>query len=57
LTSVNPDSAALGRLAARRLLERIAAPGRAGVEQLVRPRLVARASSARPPAQAAEAGR
>ena len=35
-------------LAARRLLERIASPDRPGVEQLVVPRLVVRASSARP---------
>jgi DNA-binding LacI/PurR family transcriptional regulator len=47
LTSVNPDSAGMGELAARRLLERIAAPDRPGVEQLVAPRLVVRASSAR----------
>ena len=47
LTSVNPDSAGMGELAARRLLERIAAPDRPGVERLVAPRLVVRASSAR----------
>ena len=47
LTSVNPDSAGMGELAARCLLERIAAPDRPGVEQLVAPRLVVRASSAR----------
>ena len=47
LTSVNPDSAGIGELAARCLLERIAAPDRPGVEQLVAPRLVVRASSAR----------
>jgi DNA-binding LacI/PurR family transcriptional regulator len=49
LTSVNPDSAGMGELAARSLLERIAAPDRPGVEHLVTPRLVIRASSARPP--------
>jgi DNA-binding LacI/PurR family transcriptional regulator len=48
LTSVNPDSAGIGELAARRLLERIADPGRPGSEQLVPPRLVVRASSAQP---------
>ncbi|MFL6104588.1 MAG: LacI family DNA-binding transcriptional regulator [Actinomycetes bacterium] len=48
LTSVNPDSAGMGELAARRLLERIASPDRPGVEHLVAPRLVIRASSARP---------
>jgi DNA-binding LacI/PurR family transcriptional regulator len=48
LTSVNPDSAGMGELAARSLLERIAAPDRPGVEHLVAPRLVIRASSTRP---------
>jgi DNA-binding LacI/PurR family transcriptional regulator len=48
LTSVNPDSAGMGSLAARCLLERIATPNRPGVEHLVAPRLVVRASSARP---------
>ena len=48
LTSVNPDSAGIGELAARCLLERIAAPDRPGVEHLVAPQLVVRASSARP---------
>jgi DNA-binding LacI/PurR family transcriptional regulator len=46
LTSVNPDSAGMGELAARCLLERIASPNRPGVEHLVAPRLVVRASSA-----------
>ena len=46
LTSVNPDSAGMGELAAHRLLERIASPDRPGGEQLVAPRLVVRASSA-----------
>src|SRR5215211_1725979 len=45
LTSVNPDSAGMGELAARCLLARIAAPDRPGAEQLVAPRLVIRASS------------
>ena len=48
LTSVNPDSAGIGTLAARCLLERMAGPDRPGVEHLVAPRLVVRASSARP---------
>jgi DNA-binding LacI/PurR family transcriptional regulator len=48
LTSVNPDSAGMGELAARSLLERIANPDRPGVEHLVAPRLVIRASSAQP---------
>jgi DNA-binding LacI/PurR family transcriptional regulator len=47
LTSVNPDSAGLGELAARCLLERVASPSRPGAEHLVAPRLVVRASSAR----------
>jgi DNA-binding LacI/PurR family transcriptional regulator len=49
LTSVNPDSAGMGELAARCLLERVASPDRPGVERLVAPRLVVRASSAQPP--------
>jgi DNA-binding LacI/PurR family transcriptional regulator len=48
LTSVNPDSAGIGALAARCLLKRIASPDRPGVEHLVAPRLVIRASSAQP---------
>jgi DNA-binding LacI/PurR family transcriptional regulator len=47
LTSVNPDSAGIGALAAGCLLERIASPDRPGVEHLVAPRLVVRASSGR----------
>jgi DNA-binding LacI/PurR family transcriptional regulator len=56
LTSVNPDSAGMGELAARSLLKRIASPNRPGVEHLVTPRLVIRASSAQPilPPQAAD---
>jgi DNA-binding LacI/PurR family transcriptional regulator len=46
LTSVNPDSAGMGELAARRLLERIAGPDRPSAEHLVAPRLVVRSSSA-----------
>jgi DNA-binding LacI/PurR family transcriptional regulator len=49
LTSVNPDSAGMGELAARCLLERVASPDRPGVERLVAPRLVVRASSAQQP--------
>jgi DNA-binding LacI/PurR family transcriptional regulator len=49
MTSVNPDSAGLGELAARCLLERVASPGRPGAEHLVAPRLVVRASSAQGP--------
>jgi DNA-binding LacI/PurR family transcriptional regulator len=48
LTSVNPGSVGMGELAAHCLLERVANPDRPGVEQLVAPRLVIRASSARP---------
>jgi DNA-binding LacI/PurR family transcriptional regulator len=48
LTSVSPDSAGMGGLAARCLLERIANPDRPGVGHLVAPRLVIRASSAQP---------
>jgi DNA-binding LacI/PurR family transcriptional regulator len=48
LTSVNPDSDSIGALAAGCLVERIADPDRPGVERLVPPRLVVRASSARP---------
>jgi DNA-binding LacI/PurR family transcriptional regulator len=47
LTSVNPDSAGIGALAAGCLLERIASPDRPGAEHLVAPRLVVRASSGR----------
>ncbi|HWD44777.1 MAG TPA: LacI family DNA-binding transcriptional regulator [Actinomycetota bacterium] len=54
LTSVNPDSAGMGELAAHRLVERIASPDRPGVEHLVAPRLVVRASSARPIAGSSE---
>jgi DNA-binding LacI/PurR family transcriptional regulator len=56
LTSVNPDSAGMGELAARSLLERITNPNRPGVEHLVAPRLVIRATSAQriPPPQAAD---
>jgi DNA-binding LacI/PurR family transcriptional regulator len=57
LTSVNPDSAGMGALAARRLLERIATPNRPGVEHLVAPRLVIRASSAQPVPPPREADR
>jgi DNA-binding LacI/PurR family transcriptional regulator len=53
LTSVNPDSAGMGELAARCLLERIAAADRPGVEHLVAPRLVVRASSAQPVSRSA----
>jgi DNA-binding LacI/PurR family transcriptional regulator len=49
LTSVNPDSAGIGGLAARCLVERIAAPDRPAAERLVPPRLVVRASSSQPP--------
>lgn len=49
LTSVNPDSAGIGELAARCLVERIAAADRPGVEHLVPPRLVTRASSSQLP--------
>jgi DNA-binding LacI/PurR family transcriptional regulator len=57
LTSVNPDSAGIGELAARCLLERIATPNRPGVEHLVAPRLVIRASSSQPVPQPQEADR
>jgi DNA-binding LacI/PurR family transcriptional regulator len=49
LTSVNPDSAGMGELAARLLLQRIASPDRPGIEHLVAPRLVVRASSGQRP--------
>jgi DNA-binding LacI/PurR family transcriptional regulator len=57
LTSVNPDSAGIGALAARCLLERIAVPDRPGSERLVPPRLVVRASSSPPDRVRQEAGR
>jgi DNA-binding LacI/PurR family transcriptional regulator len=57
LTSVNPDSAGMGKLAARSLLERIANPNRPGVEHLVAPRLIIRASSAQPMARPQAADR
>jgi DNA-binding LacI/PurR family transcriptional regulator len=57
LTSVNPDSAGIGELAARYLLERITAPDRPGFEHLVPPRLVIRASSSPPNRVPGEAAR
>jgi DNA-binding LacI/PurR family transcriptional regulator len=45
LTSVNPDSAGMGALAARCLLQRIDAPDRDTEEHLLPPRLVTRFSS------------
>jgi DNA-binding LacI/PurR family transcriptional regulator len=48
LTSVNPDSPGIGALAARHLLERIAAPDRAPEEHLLTPRLITRSSSPPP---------
>jgi DNA-binding LacI/PurR family transcriptional regulator len=48
LTSVNPDSAGIGTLAARCLLRRIAAPERDIEEHLLPPRLVMRFSSDSP---------
>jgi DNA-binding LacI/PurR family transcriptional regulator len=48
LTSVNPDSAGMGELAARCLLEPVTSPDLPGVEHLVAPRLVIRVSSAQP---------
>ena len=57
LTSVNPDSAGIGGLAARCLLERITVPDRPGFEHLVPPRLVIRASSSPPGRLPEEAAR
>jgi DNA-binding LacI/PurR family transcriptional regulator len=57
LTSVNPDSAGIGELAGRCLLERIATPDRPGDEHLVPPRLVVRASSSPPGRRPEEAVR
>jgi DNA-binding LacI/PurR family transcriptional regulator len=48
LTSVNQDSAGIGALAARCLLQRMEAPERNVEEHLLPPRLVARFSSGRP---------
>jgi DNA-binding LacI/PurR family transcriptional regulator len=48
LTSVNPDSAGIGTLAARCLLRRMADPGRDVEEHLLPPRLVMRFSSDSP---------
>jgi DNA-binding LacI/PurR family transcriptional regulator len=48
LTSVNPDSAGIGAIAARCLLERIGKPDRELQEHLLPPRLVTRFSSGRP---------
>jgi DNA-binding LacI/PurR family transcriptional regulator len=53
LTSVNPDSAGIGALAARCVLERIGDPNRDPEEHLLPPRLVIRSSAATPPAQVA----
>jgi len=57
LTSVNPDSAGIGELAARCLLARITVPDRPGFEHLVPPRLVIRASSSPPGRLPEEAAR
>jgi DNA-binding LacI/PurR family transcriptional regulator len=48
LTSVNPDSAGIGTLAARCVLDRIEDPGRPVKEHLLPPRLVTRFSSGVP---------
>jgi DNA-binding LacI/PurR family transcriptional regulator len=48
LTSVNPDSAGMGALAARRLMRRIDAPEGDIEEYLLTPRLVTRSSSSAP---------
>jgi DNA-binding LacI/PurR family transcriptional regulator len=48
LTSINPNGAGIGALAARCLLRRIDAPGRDIEEHLLPPRLVTRFSSGRP---------
>ena len=45
LTSINPDSSAIGTLAARCLLQRIESPDTAPQEHLLAPRLAARLSS------------
>jgi DNA-binding LacI/PurR family transcriptional regulator len=50
LTSVNPDSAGIGALAARCVLERIGDPSRDPEEHLLPPRLVIRSSAGTPPA-------
>jgi DNA-binding LacI/PurR family transcriptional regulator len=50
LTSVNPDSASIGALAARCVLQRIGDPGRALEDHLLPPRLVVRSSAAMRPA-------
>lgn len=48
LTSVNPDSAGIGLLAARCVLRRVEDPGRPTHEHLLPPRLVTRFSSGAP---------
>ncbi|MGH9107772.1 MAG: LacI family DNA-binding transcriptional regulator [Acidimicrobiales bacterium] len=48
LTSIDPMNGTLGRAAAEMLLQRIQDQGRPATERLVRPRLVARATSAPP---------
>jgi len=55
LTSVNPDNGAIGTGAARRLLRRMERPDAGPGTELVRPRLVARASSSRPLRQGPDA--
>jgi DNA-binding LacI/PurR family transcriptional regulator len=50
LTTVNPDSASIGALAARCVLQRIGDPGRALEDHLLPPRLVVRSSAAMRPA-------
>jgi DNA-binding LacI/PurR family transcriptional regulator len=50
LTSVNPDSAGIGALAAHCILQRIGDPGRPPQEHLLTPRLAVRSSAAMRPA-------
>jgi DNA-binding LacI/PurR family transcriptional regulator len=49
LTTVNPDNATIGTIAAERLLRRIGEPGAEGGSELIPPRLVVRASTSQPP--------
>jgi DNA-binding LacI/PurR family transcriptional regulator len=56
LTTVNPDNQQIGAAAAERLLRRIGRPDAEPVTELVPPRLVARASSSLPPAEAPDRG-
>jgi DNA-binding LacI/PurR family transcriptional regulator len=55
LTTVNPDNATIGTTAAQRLLHRVGQPGAEGGSELIRPRLVVRATTSQPPREGTDA--